>query len=53
MKDQAFEIIRGGGNIYRDFGDTNADLKQLKAILAAAIIRAVEKRSLSVRKAEA
>jgi predicted XRE-type DNA-binding protein len=53
MKDQEFDIVRGSGNVYRDFGDANADVKQLKAILAAAIIAALEKQGLSVRKAEA
>ena len=53
MKAQEFDIIRGSGNVYRDFGDANADVKQLKAILAAAIIEALEKEGLSVRKAEA
>jgi predicted XRE-type DNA-binding protein len=53
MKDQEFDIVRGSGNVYRDFGDANADVNQLKGILAAAIIQALEKQGLSVRKAEA
>lgn len=53
MKDQEFEIIRGSGNVYRDFGDANADVMQLKAILAAAIIKMLDKQSLSVRGAHA
>ncbi len=53
MKVQEFDVVRGSGNVYRDFGDANADVKQLKAILAAAIIAALAKQSLSVRKAGA
>jgi predicted XRE-type DNA-binding protein len=53
LKDQSVDLVRGSGNVYRDIGDTNADVKQLKAILAAAIIAALEKQALSVRKAEA
>ena len=51
MSDQDFDIIRGSGNVYRDLGDADADVKQLKAILAAAIIKAIDKQGLTVRKA--
>lgn len=53
MKREKFEVIRGSGNVYRDFGDEKADVRQLKAILAAEIIKAMDKDDLSVRKAEA
>ena len=53
MTKQAFELIRGSGNVYRDFGDADADVNQLKAILAAAIIKTLDKQGLSVRKAHA
>lgn len=49
MKDKEFAIIRGSGNVYRDVGDTDADVKQLKAILAAAIIKSLDTQVLSVR----
>ncbi len=26
MKDLDFELVRGSGNVYRDFGDPNADV---------------------------
>jgi len=42
---------RGSGNVFRDFGDANADLEQLRARLAARIIRVLDERKLSVRKA--
>ncbi len=51
MTDRDFDIVRGSGNVYRDFGDADADVKQLKAILASAIVKALDKQNLSVRKA--
>lgn len=53
MKREKIEVIRGSGNVYRDFGHEKADVKQLKAILAAEIIKALDREDLSVRKAEA
>ena len=45
------EFVRGSGNIFRDFGRPDADLEQLRAILAAKIVGVLEDRGLSVRKA--
>jgi predicted XRE-type DNA-binding protein len=53
MKREQFEVIRGSGNVYRDLGKENPDLKQLKALLAAAIIKALDRERLSVRQAHA
>jgi len=53
MRKDAIEIVRGSGNVYRDLGVSDADVKQLKAILAAEIIKALDKEGLSVRKAHA
>ena len=52
MKKEPLELIRGSGNIYRDFNMPDADVRQLKAILAAEIIKALDKKGLSVRKAQ-
>ena len=52
MKKEQLEIIRGSGNIYRDFNMPDADVRQLKAILAAEIIKTLDKKGLSVRKAQ-
>lgn len=52
MKDDDMELIRGSGNVFRDFGDPNADLEQARAILAAAIIKVLDQQELSVRAAE-
>ena len=46
------EIIRGSGNVYRDFNLPDADVRQFKAILAAEIIKTLDKKGLSVRKAQ-
>ena len=47
MTDENFELVEGSGNIFRDFGDPEADLKQAKAILAARIIAVLDERGLS------
>jgi len=31
MSDDDFELIRGSGNVFRDFGDANAEVLQLKS----------------------
>ena len=42
-----FELVRGSGNVFRDFGGTNADAEQLKALLGAQIIACLDRRGLS------
>ena len=51
MTGNDFELVRGSGNVFRDFNDPHADLKQAKAILAARIIAVLDKHSLTMRKA--
>lgn len=53
MKGERLAVIRGKGNVYRDLGKENADLKQFKALLAAEIIKALDRDQLSVRLAHA
>ena len=53
MTESGFETVEGSGNVFRDLGDPEADLKQAKAILAARIIAVLNDRGLSVRKASA
>jgi predicted XRE-type DNA-binding protein len=53
MKTQAMDVVRGSGNVFRDVGHENADVAQVKAILAAAIIKALDQEDLSVRGAHA
>lgn len=52
MSKDDFEIVRGSGNVYRDFGRPNAGLEQARAIIAAKIIRVLDERALSTRDAE-
>jgi len=53
MKNERLEVTRGSGNVYRDLGHANADVKQLKALLAAEILKALDREQLSVRQAQA
>lgn len=43
---------RGSGHVYRDFQMPDADVRELKAILPAAIMKTLDKKGLSVRKAQ-
>src|ERR1700760_5000927 len=48
-----FELVRGSGNVFRDLERPEADIKQLKGILAAEIIKILDRDSLTVREAHA
>lgn len=52
MSKDDFEVIRGSGNVFRDFGSPNPDLEQARAILAAKIIKVLDGRKLSARATE-
>ena len=45
------EFVRGSGNVFRDVGRADADVQQMKAILAARIIGILDDEGLSVREA--
>ena len=51
MKTEKLELVRGSGNVFRDLGHKNPDTEQLKAILAAEIIKSLDRQGLSVRAA--
>ena len=53
MKSKKLELVRGSSNVFRDFGVKNADVEQIKAQLAAEIIKTLDRESLTVRKAHA
>jgi len=53
MKHEKIELLRGSGNVFRDLGRENADVEQLKALLAAQIIKALDRHALTVRAAHA
>jgi len=52
MKNERLEVTRGSGNVYRDLGHANADVKQLKSLLAAEILKSLDRKQLSVRQAQ-
>jgi len=51
MKSKKLDVVHGSGNVFRDFDQINADAEQFKAILAAEIIKALDREDLSVRAA--
>ena len=55
MIDQAkdFELERGSGNVFADFALEDASARQLRAVLAAEIIKTLDAEGLTVREAAA
>ena len=51
-KSESLKVVRGSGNVFRDFDMPNPDLEQLKAILAAHIISVLDDRKMTVRQAQ-
>jgi predicted XRE-type DNA-binding protein len=51
IKSERSEVVRGSGNVFRDLDHKSADVEQLKAILAAEIIKALDRDGLTVRPA--
>jgi predicted XRE-type DNA-binding protein len=51
MKSKKLKVVRGSGNVFRDLGHETADAGQFKAILAAEIIKALDREHLTVRAA--
>jgi predicted XRE-type DNA-binding protein len=51
MRSKTIEVVRGSGNVFRDFGRASADVDQMKAVLAAEIIKMLDREKLSVRAA--
>ncbi len=47
------EVVRGSGNVFRDLDREKADIEQLKALLAAEIIKMLDRDELTVRAAQA
>ena len=52
-KDDDMEIVRGSGNVFRDFGYPDADVRQAKALLAAQIIKVLDAENMTSRQAAA
>lgn len=53
MKAEKVEVVRGSGNVFRDFDRQTAEIDHLKAIFAAEIIKLLNKKRLTVRAAQA
>src|SRR5215471_19074839 len=53
MKREKLDLVHGSGNVFRDLGYENADVEQLKALLASEIIKALDRDGLTVRAAHA
>ena len=51
MKSESMDLLRGTGNVFRDLGRKNGDAEQFKSILAAEIIKVLDKEGLTVRAA--
>ena len=51
MKGERLQVVRGSGNVFRDLRHANADVAHFKAILAAEIIKVLDREGLSVRAA--
>jgi predicted XRE-type DNA-binding protein len=53
MTDDDMEIVRGSGNVFRDFGYPDADVRHAKALLAAQIAKVLDAEELSTPQAAA
>lgn len=53
MSEGEIELVRGSDNVFRDFGCVNADVELANAILAAEIIKVLDREKLSVRAGQA
>jgi predicted XRE-type DNA-binding protein len=51
MRKEKLDVVLGSGNVFRDLGHQSADVEQFKAILAAEIIKVLDRDELSVRAA--
>ena len=52
MIKETLEVVRGSGNVSEDLGHAQADVEQFKALLAAEIIKGLDRDKLTVREAQ-
>ncbi len=50
--EENLKVVRGSGNVFHDLGLDSADAQQFKAILAAEIIKVLDRDGLTVRAAQ-
>src|SRR5208282_4617611 len=53
MTDELIDAAPGSGNVFRDFGYPDADVRQAKALLGTQIMKILDEDGLSTRQAEA
>jgi predicted XRE-type DNA-binding protein len=52
MTDELTEVVPGSGNVFRDFGYPDADVRQAKALMGTQIMKILDAEGLSTREAE-
>lgn len=52
MNTDDMDVIHGSGNVFRDFGRDDADLQQAKALMASEVIKILDERGWTTRKAQ-
>jgi predicted XRE-type DNA-binding protein len=52
MTKDPIKVVRGSGNVFRDFGYPDADVRQAKALMGAQIMRLLDEQGISTREAE-
>ena len=53
MSSKSIEVVDGSGNLFRDFGYADADVRQAKALMGTQIMKILDQEELSTRQAEA
>jgi hypothetical protein len=53
MEDEEIELVHGTANVFRDFAHPDADVLYLRARLAAAIIKLMDREKLTAQAAHA
>jgi predicted XRE-type DNA-binding protein len=52
MTDELSEVVPGSGNVFRDFGYPDADVRQAKALMGTQIMYILDEEGLSTREAQ-
>jgi predicted XRE-type DNA-binding protein len=52
MTDELIESVPGSGNVFRDFGYPDADVRQAKALMGTQIMKILDAEGLSTREAQ-
>jgi predicted XRE-type DNA-binding protein len=52
MTDELSEVVPGSGNVFRDFGYPDADVRQAKVLMGTQIMKILDAEGLSTREAQ-